>query len=319
MRVRFWGTRGSIPTATTATALRRKLVAALTQAIGRGLDTPDRVEAFVDNELDFTIRHTYGGNSSCVQLDSGGDEYVLCDLGSGVRAFGNHVLASRRGSPGMFHVFMSHTHWDHIMGFPFFMPAYIPGNKITIYGCHAWLEEAIRRQHGAPSFPVEWERLGAEIRFVHLEPGHAYDLVGFRVTAKKQHHTGDSYGYRFERQGRTVVYSTDSEHKLDDPAIAQAFVEFFRDADLVIFDAQYSLAEAISIKEDWGHSSNVVGVELCQLARARHLCMFHHEPTYDDETIAAVLAETRRFEEITRGDHVVQVSSAWDGLEIDLS
>ena len=319
MRIRFWGTRGSIPTATTATALRRKLVAALTQAIGRGLDTPDRVEAFVDNELDFTIRHTYGGNSSCVQLDPGGDEYVLCDLGSGVRAFGNHVLASRRGSPGMFHVFMSHTHWDHIMGFPFFMPAYIPGNKITIYGCHAWLEEAIRRQHGAPSFPVEWERLGAEIRFVHLEPGRPYDLAGFRVSAKKQHHTGDSYGYRFERQGRTVVYSTDSEHKLDDPAIAQAFVEFFRDADLVIFDAQYSLAEAISIKEDWGHSSNVVGVELCQLARARHLCMFHHEPTYDDETIAAVLAETRRFEEITRGDHVVQVSSAWDGLELDLS
>ena len=319
MRVRVWGTRGSIPTATTATALRRKLVAALTQAIGRGLDTPDRVEAFVDNELDFTIRHTYGGNSSCVQLESGGDEYVLCDLGSGVRAFGNHVLASRRGSPGMFHVFMSHTHWDHILGFPFFMPAYIPGNKITIYGCHAWLEEAIRRQHGAPSFPVEWERLGAEIRFVHLEPGRPYDLAGFRVSAKKQHHTGDSYGYRFERQGRTVVYSTDSEHKLDDPAIAQAFVEFFRDADLVIFDAQYSLAEAISIKEDWGHSSNVVGVELCQLARARHLCMFHHEPTYDDETIAAVLAETRRFEEITRGDHVVQVSSAWDGLELDLS
>ena len=319
MRVRFWGTRGSIPTATTATALRRKLVAALTQAIGRGLDTPDRVEAFVDNELDFTIRHTYGGNSSCVQLDSGGDEYVLCDLGSGARAFGNHVLATRHGVPGTFHVFMSHTHWDHIMGFPFFMPAYIPGNKITIYGCHAWLEEAIRRQHGAPSFPVEWERLGAEIRFVHLEPGRPYDLAGFRVTAKKQHHTGDSYGYRFERQGRTVVYSTDSEHKLDDPAIAQAFVEFFRDADLVIFDAQYSLAEAISIKEDWGHSSNVVGVELCQLARARHLCMFHHEPTYDDETIAAVLAETRRFEEITRGDHVVRVSSAWDGLELDLS
>jgi ribonuclease BN (tRNA processing enzyme) len=115
-----------------------------------------------------------------------------------------------------------------------------------------------------------------------------------------------------------VVYSTDSEHKLDDPSQAQAFAEFFRDADLVIFDAQYSLAEAISIKEDWGHSSNVVGVELCQMARARHLCMFHHEPTYDDEKIAAVLAETRRFEEITRGDHPVRVSAAWDGMEIEL-
>src|ERR671918_253978 len=284
MRVRFWGTRGSIPVATSGAAIRRKLVAALTQAVGRRLDTPAAIEAFVD-QLDFTVRHTFGGNSSCVELDAGDDGYVLC---------------------------------DHIMGFPFFLPAYIPGNTIIVYGCHAWLEEALRRQHGAPSFPVEFARLGADVRFVTLEPGRAYDLAGFRVTAKRQHHTGDSYGYRFERDGRVVVYSTDSEHKLDDPAQTQAFAEFFRDADLVIFDAQYSLAEAISIKEDWGHSSNVVGVELCQLARARHLVMFHHEPTHDDEQLAAVLAETRRFEEITRGDHAVQVTAAWDGMEIDL-
>jgi phosphoribosyl 1,2-cyclic phosphodiesterase len=213
---------------------------------------------------------------------------------------------------------MSPTHWDHIMGFPFFMPAYIPGTRITLSGCHAGLEEALRRQPGAPSFPVEWAQWGAEVRFVRLEPDRLYDLAGVRVRAKRQHHTGDSYGYRFEHDGRVVVYSTDSEHKLDDPGQAAAFVEFFRDADLVIFDAQYSLAEAISIKADWGHSSNVVGVELCQLAHARHLCLFHHEPTHDDETLAAVLAETRRFEEITRGDHVVQVSSARDGMEIDL-
>jgi phosphoribosyl 1,2-cyclic phosphodiesterase len=318
MRVKFWGTRGSIPVGTTSVTIRDKLIAALTQAVGRQLDTPARIETFVDRELDFAVGRTYGGDSSCVQLDAGDPHYVLCDLGSGVRAFGNHALATRRGAPGTYHVFMSHTHWDHIGGFPFFMPAYIPGNVITIYGCHAWLEEAIRRQHGAPSFPVEFSQLGAEIRFVRLEPGRPYDLAGFTVTAKQQRHTGDSYGYRFERDGRSVVYSTDSEHKLDDPAATQAFADFFRDADLVIFDAQYSLADSISIKEDWGHSSNVVGVELCQMARARHLCMFHHEPTYDDAKIAAVLAETRRLEEITREDHAVLVSAAWDGMEIEL-
>jgi phosphoribosyl 1,2-cyclic phosphodiesterase len=318
VRVRFWGTRGSIPTATSSSAIRRKLISALTRAVGRRLDTPERIEAFVDHELDFTVRSTYGGNSSCVELVTGGDAYLLCDLGSGARVFGNHVLAARGGVPGEYHVFMSHTHWDHIMGFPFFMPAYIPGNRITIYGCHAWLEEALRRQQGAPSFPVEWAQLGADVRFVRLDPDRPYELLGFRVTPKRQRHTGDSYGYRFERDGRVVVYSTDSEHKLADRAQTDAFVAFFRDADLVIFDAQYSLADAISIKEDWGHSSNIVGVELCQLARAKHLVMFHHEPTYDDEKIAAVLAETRRFEEITRGDHPVQVSAAWDGLEIDV-
>jgi phosphoribosyl 1,2-cyclic phosphodiesterase len=318
MRVKFWGTRGSIPVATTSTRIREKLIAALTLAVGRQLDTPARIEAFVDRELDFAVGQTYGGDSSCVQIDAGDPHYVLCDLGSGVRVFGNDALATRRGEPGSYHVFMSHTHWDHIAGFPFFMPAYIPGNVITIYGCHGGLEDAIRRQHGAPSFPVEFSQLGAEIRFVRLEPGRPYDLAGFRVTAKRQRHSGDSYGYRFERDGRAVVYSTDSEHKLDDPAATQAFADFFREADLVIFDAQYSLADSISIKEDWGHSSNVVGVELCQMAKVRHLCMFHHEPTYDDAKIASVLAETRRLEEITRTDHTVQVSAAWDGMEIEL-
>jgi len=202
------------------------------------------------------------------------------------------------------------------MGFPFFMPAYLPGNRIRIYGCHAALEEAFRRQHAAPSFPVDFGRLGADIEFITLEPGRDYEIAGLRVRGKRQLHGGDSYGYRFEMGGKVVIYSTDSEHKRDDPAETDAFVEFFRDADLVIFDAMYSLAEAISVKEDWGHSSNIVGVELCQLARVKHLCLFHHEPINDDATIARILRETRRLEEITRRGRGLEVSAAYDGLEI---
>ena len=153
---------------------------------------------------------------------------------------------------------------------------------------------------------------------MRLEPGRAHEIAGLAVTLKRQRHSGDSYGYRFERAGKTVVYSTDSEHKLDAPEETQAFVEFFRDADLVIFDAQYSLAEAVSVKEDWGHSSNIVGVELAQMARVRHLCLFHHEPILEDEQIASVLRETRRLEEITRGEHRVEISAAYDGMEIAL-
>ena len=93
-------------------------------------------------------------------------------------------------------------------------------------------------------------------------------------------------------------------------------MEFFRDADLVIFDAQYSLADAISVKEDWGHSSNVMGVELCQLAGVKHLCMFHHEPVHDDARLATILRETRRLEEITRRGARLEITSAYDGLEI---
>jgi phosphoribosyl 1,2-cyclic phosphodiesterase len=318
MIVRFWGTRGSIPVALTSAAVQQKLVAALVLAAGRGLDTAEKARAFVERELDFEVSHTFGGSSSCVELDTGQGEYVLCDLGSGARAFGNHVLATRGETGHTFHVFMSHVHWDHISGFPFFMPAYIAGNRVRIYGAHGVLEEAFRRQNAAPSFPVDFSRMGADIEFVRLAPDRDYDLAGFRVRAKLQQHGGDSYGYRLERGGRVVVYSTDSEHTPDDPAETEGFAEFFRDADLVIFDAMYSLADAVTIKEDWGHSSNVVGVELCQMARARHLCMFHHDPTWSDEKIAAVLRETRRLEEITRRDHRVEISAAWDGLEIAL-
>ena len=279
----------------------------------------EKAQRFVESELDFAVARTFGGNSSCVEIETGGGEYVLCDLGSGVRLFGISVLA-RHGParPNTFHVFMSHVHWDHIVGFPFFTPAYIPGNRIRIYGGHAELDEAFRRQHGAPSFPVEWGQLGASIEFVRLETGRPYEIAGLQVTLKRQRHGGDSYGYRFERAGQSAVYSTDSEHKLDAPEETQAFVEFFRDADLVIFDAQYSLAEAVSVKEDWGHSSNVVGVELAQLARVRHLCLFHHEPILEDEQIAAMLRETRRLEEITRGARPLQISAAYDGMEIAL-
>jgi len=317
--VRFWGTRGSIPVALTSPAVQKKLVAALVRAAGRKLDTEEKARAFVDEELSFAVSHTFGGSTACVEIDTGGGEYVLCDLGTGARAFGNTALA--RHGPGRgqtYHVFMSHVHWDHISGFPFFMPVYLAGNRIRIHGCHPGLPEAFRRQHGAPSFPVDFAQLGASVEFVRLEPDRGYDIGGLRVTAKRQRHSGDSYGYRFEREGKTLVYSTDSEHKLEDTAATREFVEFFRDADLVIFDAMYSLADAVSIKEDWGHSSNVVGVELCQLARVKHLCLFHHEPVHDDDRIASILGETRRLEEITRRDHRLRVSAAYDGMEIAL-
>lgn len=318
MRVRFWGTRGSLPVALDSAGVQRKLAAALARAAGRDLGTPEAVRAFIEAELPFATAHTWGGNTACVQLDAGGPEDVLCDLGTGVRPFGQRVMATGGSAGRTFNVFMSHVHWDHIMGFPFFAPAYVPGTRIRIHGCHDTLEAAFRRQHAAPSFPVDFSRLGAAVEFVRLAPGPAHEVAGFRVRAKRQHHAGESYAWRFERDGRAIVYATDSEHRLDDPAEAEGFVEFFRDADLVIFDAMYSLADAISVKEDWGHSSNVVGVELCQRAGARHLCLFHHEPVNDDETLATLLEETRRLERITRRDRPLEVSSAYDGLEIEL-
>ena len=315
--VRFWGTRGSLPAPLGASAVRAKIRAALFAARNRRLTTAEAIDGFIDRDLPFAVKGTYGGNTSCIEIGTGGDEHLLCDLGSGLREFGNHMLAQHgRAHPQCYNVFLSHLHWDHIMGFPFFAPAYIPGNRIRIHCCHRTVQEAMLRQQSAPCFPVLFGSLGATIEFVAIEPGIEYQVAGFRVTAIKQFHGGDSYGYRFSRGGKSIVYSTDCEHKAVVLDASYPFVQFFKNADLLIFDAMYSLAEMVSVKEDWGHSSNIIAVELAQLAQVRRLVLFHHEPAYDDARIERVFGETVRYEEISRAGHKVEVISAYDGLEL---
>jgi phosphoribosyl 1,2-cyclic phosphodiesterase len=319
--VRFWGTRGSLSAPLGHVEVRGKIRQALLAACARGITDPAQIDAFIERELPFSVQGTFGGNTSCVEIGrSGGTrggDYLLCDLGTGVREFGNQVVAEHDAAqPHCFNVFLSHVHWDHIMGFPFFAPAYIPGNRIRIHGCHKLLHEAMLRQQSAPYFPVSFDSLPATIEFVELEPGTEYQVGGFSVSAIRQFHEGESYGYRFSRGGKSVVYSTDCEHKASVLDQSYPFVDFFRDADLLIFDAMYSLAETVSVKEDWGHSSNVVAVELAQLANVKRLALFHHEPACDDATIERVLRETTRYEEISRDGHRVDVISAYDGLEL---
>lgn len=319
MLVRFWGTRGSLAAPLTGKGVRAKIHNALLKSSGHDVGSPEAVEAFIENELTFAEAETFGGNTSCVEIDSGTDEYVICDLGTGIREFGNGVMGGRwPNKKKVFHIFMSHVHWDHIMGFPFFVPAYVPGHTIKIYGGHTELEHAFRKQQSAPCFPVDFDILGADIEFITLDPEKTYDIAGMSVTLMKQYHAGDSYGYRFEQNGKSVVYSTDSEHKFEFITETYEFIDFFRNADLLIFDAMYSLADAYSLKEDWGHSSNITGVELSQRAGVKHFCMFHHEPNYDDATIEGVMNETIRFEELSDEGDGLLVSAAYDGREIEV-
>jgi phosphoribosyl 1,2-cyclic phosphodiesterase len=317
MIIRFWGTRGSLPVAIGIRGVRGKIHDALLAARGRKLDTSAEIESFIEHDLPFAVGSSYGGNSSCVELVTGGEEYVLCDLGSGLREFGNSVLVQRGPERrSVFNVFLSHLHWDHIMGFPFFTPAYIPGNLIRIHGCHKSMRNIFVRQQSAPCFPVDFRSIGATVEFVELEVGRTYDIAGISVLPFQQNHPNDSYGYRFKRDDRVVVYSTDSEHKYQSLEPSHPVIDAFRDADVLIFDAQYSLAEQTSSKEDWGHSSNIVAVELAHMAGVKHLVMYHHEPMCDDRALDTILAETRRYAELSVPDSKLQISSAYDGLEI---
>jgi phosphoribosyl 1,2-cyclic phosphodiesterase len=321
MQVRFWGTRGSLPVAPQAGVVADKLAAALVAAGGRSFADEAAARAYVETELDFAAGHTYGGATSCVEVDLGEGPFIVCDMGSGVRELGLDTMKRCAGGerPREWHFFLSHLHWDHIMGFPFFVPAFVPGSRIVIHAGHPDAEEALRRQQEEISFPVPFDWLKADIEFRTLEPGREYAIGGVTVTVIEQNHSHVSYGYRFrDAAGRVAIYSTDSEHKIEQMEDEAAFIAFFGEADLVVCDTMYSLADSVSMKEDWGHSSNIVAVDLCHQARARRLALFHHEPTYSDADLQRMHRETVRYEELTRGQAPLEVLCSYDGLCVDV-
>lgn len=319
MRVRFWGTRGSLPVALTAAAVRRKMARALLAASGRSFADEAAAAAFADSELDFATSGTYGGATTCVEVESGDGSFLVCDLGSGAREFAVDALQRcAKGRQKIFNIFMSHLHWDHIMGFPFFAPAFDPEARIVIHSGHRDAEQALRRQQEEISFPVTFDALRASIEFRHVAPGERYEIGGTQVQVIGQNHSYGSFGYRFTRAGKAAVFSTDSEHKIHDLEAEKEAIDFFAEADLVICDTMYSLADSVTMKEDWGHSSNIVAVDLCHEARAKRLALFHHEPTYSDRDIERMHRETIRYEELTRRHAPLEVLCAYDGLEVVL-
>lgn len=279
LQVRFWGTRGSIPTPTTAGSA------------------------------------AFGGNTPCVTLHAPGAAPLVCDAGTGLRLFGDWAL-KQPDPPRAFNFFLSHLHWDHIQGFPFFAPAYRAETAITIHGGHDGMHAALAGQQQAPYFPVTFSSLPATLVFQHLTPGARHRCDGWDVSLLQQEHPGVSYAYRFDRGGKSVIYATDGEHKMgsDDPA----FLDFIAGADLLIIDAMYSRADAEHLKRDWGHASNIVAVEFALRAGVRRLALFHHDPDRDDAALRATLAETQRYAEQYRPGAGLVVQMAADGLALEL-
>ncbi len=299
MRVRFWGVRGSCPAPTPSGELKARLAQVLRlyaaqQSSGQpALDLGD--DAALDawlSSLPATVSSFVGCNTSCLELlPFGGGEagesgeagpLFIIDMGSGLRPLGNALMRREFGrGAGRARIFLSHYHWDHIQGFPFFKPAYVPGNKIDIHTRHSHLKSRLRRQQDAPFFPAaSWESMRADIQF-HQMDGAPQVLDGVLITSLQLDHPSKSYAYRFECQGKVFVYASDGAYQnLDDVSI-EPFVRFYQDADVLIFDAQFSLSESFE-KRSWGHSSAIIGLELASQARVKKMILFHHDPDADD-------------------------------------
>jgi phosphoribosyl 1,2-cyclic phosphodiesterase/anti-anti-sigma regulatory factor len=319
MKLRLWGTRGSIPSPLRTRDIETKIRAALSAAAEAAVDLSDpaAVRAFVAS-LPYAIRGTAGGDTACLEVRSGGNLFIF-DCGSGLRQLGLELMKEEFGrGQGVAHILISHTHWDHMIGWPFFVPAFIPGNRFYIHGLHPDLEERFRLQQTAPNmFPVSLDYQQADINFVLLQEGSTIQIGQTHIRNMRFHHPGDAYGYRVEDDDGILVYASDSEYKTLDPAATQHYVEFFRNAGLLIFDAMFSLRESYQ-KEDWGHSSAVAGADLATRAGVRRLLLFHHDPAYSDEQIWSLRDIAEAYLEQHPERPPCEVIVAYDGLEMDL-
>lgn len=288
--IRFWGTRGSIP-------------------------TPDR--------------HTnhFGGNTSCVEVRGADDRVIILDCGTGARPLGLDILSRGEHLPPM-HILITHTHWDHIQGFPFFLPAYVPGARLTFYGTRgleSTLESSITGQMQHTYFPVQLGQLRARIDFVELAE-QRFSLGPYRVSTQFLNHTAATIGYRFERGGLRFVYCTDHEpfwwpsagprglgaslHPGEERHIA-----FVEGAELLIHDAQYSDHE-YPAKRGWGHSPIEYVVDVAVRAGVKRLVLFHHDPLHSDAWVRRHTEAARR--RARAHGSALEILAASEGLEISL-
>lgn len=284
MRIEFWGVRGSIP-----------------------VPGPS------------TVR--YGGNTSCVSVQADG-RWIVFDAGTGIRPLGRRIVSEGGGLD--INLFLSHVHWDHIQGFPFFAPALRSDARLTVHGSDSHdrtLASILQGQMEGPNFPVSLQQMGAAVHFVPLSEGAIvplHDGAGrpfASVANARLNHPNGVLAYRLleESTGSSVVYATDTEHvpgRIDD-----ALVELARDADVLIYDGMYTPEEHPS-RQGWGHSTWQEGVRVARAAGVRHLVVFHHDPERSDEQLDALHAVASAHARASGGPE--SVSFAREGMVLDL-
>ncbi len=283
MEVTFWGVRGSIPSPGPS-----------------------------------TVR--YGGNTPCVSVHLDSGELIILDCGTGARNLGISLLGGAFGrGQGTAAMLLSHAHWDHIQGFPFFGPFYVPGNKFTVYGgsrSSRLLEKLLERQMEAQFFPVQsFRNMGAAIQMRAIPEGRAVAVGAARVRAMANPHSGSAVmAFRIEADGKSLVYASDAGYGPEGPS--EAAIELYRDVDVLIHDSTFT-PEDRARRLDRGLSSLDEAVDCAIRARAKRLVLFHYDQDYSDHDVDQLLARGRRL--LDEGScPQIQITGAAEGLTLTL-
>jgi len=281
MKVKFWGVRGSIP--------------------APGPET-----------------NRYGGNTSCVSVRTASDQLIIIDMGTGLVSLGAALMMAEFGKgQGRAAVLLSHAHWDHIQGFPFFPPVFVPGNQFSVYGgaqSGSMLEGILEGQmnpHFSPIYTLK--NLGATIDFVGVTPGECFEVSGVTVCAQPNPHgTTTALAYRLEQAGRAVVYASDVGYPAEGPS-AEA-IALYRGADVLIHDTTYTPGDR-QTRIERGFSSYADAARVAVAAEVKRLVMFHYDQDYSDDDVDALRAACRA-ELDALGGSSIELTPAAEGLEI---
>lgn len=300
MQITFWGVRGSYPVPGAA-----------------------------------TVR--YGGQTSCVEVRSAGGECVIVDAGTGMRQLGNKLAREANGAPGQYNVLLSHVHWDHIQGLPFFSPAYVPGTRISVYALLTAANELDQVIGGITRhefFPMPLEAVPAAFDFQKVEPGVDFVIGAFHITPIALNHPFGSVGYRIDADGSSVAYVADTapfdkvlhkQHFLSGPeplseddklslsAMRDALLARLRGVDTVIYDTHF-LPEEYERFPHYGHSTPDQALAICQQAGVRRLVLYHHAPGHTDEQMDQVAATY-----LAKGAAIgIEVLTSFEGMSLPI-
>lgn len=238
----------------------------------------------------------YGGNTPCLEfLAPDGTRFIL-DCGTGLRMLGNRWSSGNAACPAETHIFVTHYHWDHIQGLPFFAPLYVENNEFHFYSFRSKylgrdsLRQVFETQMAQPYFPVDFSAMSAKRKFREVEGGESFLVGENRVTARHLNHPQGCLGFRIETSAGTIVYATDNEP--GDPVLDKSLCQLAEGADIFVNDAQYTPAQ-LATKTGWGHSSWKEGVKVARAAGAKTLVLFHHDPESTDRMIDGLLRDAR--------------------------